>query len=180
MPHPGRSILLAAALAGAALGAGPAVGAKHHRARMVATKSRAHGHLPARGAGRPPLVGTLPATTGATTPTTTDPPTTTPAPACPTAIGVTEGEYYTHASRSSACPGPILMELRDAGEDDHDLKVLDVDHGTVVATWAIAHPGDAVQKHLTLPAGTYRLFCTLSDGNGVHDELGMHAVISVG
>jgi len=180
MPHPGRSILLAAALAGATLGAGPAVGAKHHRARMVATKSRAHGHLPARGAGRLPLVGTLPATTGATTPTTTDPPTTTPAPACPTAIGVTEGEYYTHASRSSACPGPILMELRDAGEDDHDLKVLDVDHGTVVATWAIAHPGDAVQKHLTLPAGTYRLFCTLSDGNGVHDELGMHAVISVG
>src|SRR3954470_13944694 len=102
MPHPGRSILLAAALAGAALGAGPAVGAKHRKARMVATKSRAHGHLPARGGGtppppvparaaaRPPLVGTLPATTGATTPTTTDPIATTPAPACPAAIGVTE------------------------------------------------------------------------------------------
>jgi plastocyanin len=180
MPSPGRSILLAAAVAGAALGAGPAVGAKHRKARMVATKARAHGHLPTRGAGRPPLVGTLPATTPATTPTTTDPVPTTPGPTCPTAIGVTEGEYYTNPSRTSACAGPIVMELRNAGEDDHDLTILDVDHGTVVATWAIAHPGDAVQKHLTLPAGTYRLFCTLSDGNGAHDELGMHTVITVG
>ena len=179
MPGPGRSILLAAAVAGAALGAGPAVGAKHRKARLVATKARAHGHLPARAAGRPPLIGTLPSTTP-TTPTTTDPVTTTPVPSCPTAIGVSEGEYYTHPSRTTACPGPIIMELRNAGEDDHDLTVLDIDHGTVVATWAIAHPGDAVQKHLTLPAGTYRLFCTLSDGNGAHDELGMHAVISVG
>jgi hypothetical protein len=184
MPSPGRSILLAAAVAGAALGAGPAVGAKHHKARMVATKARAHGHLPARGPGRPPLVGTLPATTPATTPTSTDPVPTTPGPTCPTAIGVTEGnsgtDYYTRTSRSTACPGNLVMELRNEGEDDHDLKVLDVDHGTVVATWAIAHPGDAVQKHLTLPAGTYRLFCTLSDGNGAHDELGMHTVITVG
>jgi len=92
----------------------------------------------------------------------------------------TEGEYYTHPSRTTVCPGPIVMELKNDGQDDHDLKVLDVDHGTVVATWAIAHPGDAVQKHLTLPAGTYRLFCTLSDGNGAHDDLGMHAVITVG
>jgi hypothetical protein len=178
MPFPGRSILLVAAVAGAALGAGPAVGAKHRKARLVATKARAHGHVPARAAGRPPLVGTLPATV--TTPTVTDPVPTTPAPSCPTAIGVTEGEYYTHASRTTACPGAIVMELRNAGEDDHDLTVLDVGHGTVVATWAVAHPGDAVQKHLTLPAGTYRLFCTLSDGNGAHDELGMHTVITVG
>ena len=169
-------MLLAAAVAGAFLGAGPAVGAKHRKARMIATKARAHGHLPARSAGRPPLVGTLPTTL----PTTTDPVATTPEPSCPTAIGVTEGEYYTLPSRTSACPGPIVMELRNAGQDDHDLKVLDVDHGTVVATWSVAHPGDAVRKHLTLPAGIYRLFCTLSDGNGAHDELGMHTVISVG
>jgi plastocyanin len=182
MPVPGRSILLAAALAGAALGAGPAVGAKHRKARLVATKARAHGHVPARAARRPPLVGTLPVTTepGTTTPATTDPVPTTPAPSCPTALGVSEGEYYTQPSRTTLCAGSVLVELRNAGEDDHDLKVLDVDNGTVVATWAITHPGDAVQKHLTLAAGTYRLFCTLSDGNGAHDELGMHAVITVG
>jgi hypothetical protein len=179
MPVPGRSLLLAAAVVGFAVGTAPAIGAKHHRARIVAVKARAHGHMPVRPAGRPPLVGTLPVP-GATTPTTTDPVPTTPKPACPGAIGVREGEYYTRPSRSTACPGAILMELQNQGEDDHDLKVVNVGTGTVVATWAIAHPGDTVQKHLTLPAGSYRLFCTLSDGNGIHDELGMHAVITVG
>jgi plastocyanin len=179
MPVPGRPILLAAAVAGAALGAGPALGAKHRKAHMIATKARARGHVPARATGRPPLVGTLPVT-GPTTPTTTDPVTTTPAPSCPTAIGVTEGEYYTRPSRSTACPGALVVELRNAGEDDHDMKIVNTGAGTVVATWAVVHPTNAVQKHLTLPAGTYRLFCTLSDGKGVHDELGMHAVITVG
>ncbi len=70
MPGPGRSILLVAALAGAALGAGPAVGAKHHRkGRLIAAKARAHGHVPARARVRPPLLGTLPVTGPATTPT---------------------------------------------------------------------------------------------------------------
>lgn len=180
MPVPGRSILLAAALAGAALGAGPAIGAKHRRARLVATKVRAHGHMPARAPGRPPLVGTLPVSGPATTPASTDPVPTTPAPACPTALGVTEGEYYTHLSRSSACAGALLVELRNDGEDDHDLKVVNLGDGSVAASWAIAHPGDAVQKHLTLPAGTYRLFCTLTDGNGIHEQLGMRATLTIG
>jgi len=181
MPVPGRSLLLAAAVAGIALGAGPAAGAKHRKTRLIATKARAHGHVPARVAKRPPLVGTLPVSpTTSTTPPVTDPVPTTPAPSCPTAIGVTEGEYYTHPSRTTACPGTIVMELRNAGQDDHDMKVLNTGTDTVVATWAVAHPGDAVQKHLTLPAGTYRLFCSLSDGNGAHDTLGMHAVITVG
>src|SRR4051794_24819695 len=119
MPVPGRSLLLAAAISGAALGAAPAIGAKHHRARFVAVKARAHGHMPARPAGRTPLTGTLPVTgqTTPTTPTTTDPVPTTPKPACPSAIGVREGNqgtlYYTRPSRSTACPGPIVMELQN-------------------------------------------------------------------
>ena len=39
-------MLLMAALAGFALGAGPAVGAKHRKARLIAAKTRAHGHVP--------------------------------------------------------------------------------------------------------------------------------------
>lgn len=183
MPVPGRSILLAAALAGAALGAVPALGARHHhRARMVAVKARAHGGVPASLPRRPPLTGTLPA--GTTPVSDTTPTTTTPAPSCPTAVGVAEGNqggvYYTRLSRSSVCPGAITVELHNDGEDDHDLKVLDLSTGTVAATWAIAHPGDSVQQRLTLPAGTYRLFCTLSDGNGAHDALGMNAILTVG
>jgi hypothetical protein len=179
MPVPGRSLVLAAAVAGFALGAGPAVGAKHRKTRLIATKARAHGHVPARAATRPPLVGTLPVTTP-TAPTTTEPVPTPPAPPCPTAVGVAEGEYYTHLSRATICPGPILIQLSNEGEDDHDLKVLDTGSGTIVATWDTASPGEAVTKRLSLPAGSYRLFCSLSDGNGAHDELGMHAILTVG
>src|SRR6476646_1261296 len=126
MPVRGRWMLLLA-VAGFALGAGPAVGAKHRKARLIATKARAHGNVP-QVKGRPPLVGTLPATT--TTPTTTDPTPTTPTPTCPTALGVTEDEYHTYLSRSALCQGAVTIQLRNAGEDAHGLKVVDLDHGT--------------------------------------------------
>jgi plastocyanin len=166
-------MLLVGAVAGFVLGAGPAVGAKHRKARLVASKGRAHGHVPTR-PGRPPLVGTLPAPTTPTTPTTTDP--APPPPTCPPALGVTEDEYHTILSRSTVCPGPILIQLRNTGEDPHNLAILNLGTGDTVATWADAGPGDVVSKRLTLPAGTYRLFCTLPQ----HDEKGMHAVVTVG
>jgi plastocyanin len=173
--------MLAAALAGSALGAGPAVGARHHhRARLVARKARAHGHVPAQRAQRPPLTGTGTTTTAPAPPPLTGTVPTTPAPACPTALGVSEDEYHTRPSRSSLCAGAIVVELSNTGQDDHDMKILDLATNAVVATWDVVHPGDNAQKHLTLAAGTYRLFCTLSDGNGVHDVLGMHATVTVG
>ena len=167
-------MLLFAALAGAAIGAGPAVGAKHRKARLIAAKTHAHGHVP-RVKGRPPLVGTLPdPTTTPTTPTTTDPQP--PAPTCPTALGVTEDEYHTYLSRSVLCPGSILVQLRNTGEDPHNLAILNLGTGVTVATWDDARPGDVVTKRVSLPSGTYRLFCTLPQ----HDEKGMHAVVTVG
>jgi plastocyanin len=165
--------MLLLAVAGFALGAGPAVGAKHRKARLIATKARSHGNVP-QVKGRPPLVGTLPATT--MTPTTTDPTPTTPTPTCPTALGVTEDEYHTYLSRSALCPGSLTVQLRNTGEDPHNLTILNLGTGDTVATWDDAGPGDVVGKHVTLPAGTYRLFCTLPQ----HDEKGMHAVVTVG
>ena len=167
--------MLLVAVAGFALGAGPAVGAKHHRTRLIAKKTRVHGHVPARSP-RPPLVGTLPgpAATPATTPTTTDP--VPPPPICPTALGVTEDEYHTLLSRSAACAGPILVQLRNTGEDPHNLAIQDVGTGTTVATWADLGPGGVNSKHLTLAAGTYKLYCTIP----THEEKGMHAVVTVG
>lgn len=165
--------MLLLAVAGFALGAGPAVGAKHREGRLIATKARAHGHVP-HVKGRPPLVGTLPDPTTPTTPTTADP--TTPTPSCPTALGVTEDEYHTYLSRSALCPGSLTVQLRNTGEDPHNLTILNLGTGDTVATWDDAGPGDVVSKHVTLPAGTYRLFCTLPQ----HDEKGMHAVITVG
>jgi len=165
--------MLLLAVAGFALGAGPAAGAKHRKTRLIATKARAHGHVP-QIKGRPPLVGTLSTTT--TTPTTTDPTPTTSTPSCPTALGVTEDEYHTYLSRSALCPGSLTVQLRNTGEDPHNLTILNLGTGDTVATWDDAGPGDVVSKHVTLSAGTYRLFCTLPQ----HDEKGMHAVVTVG
>jgi plastocyanin len=180
MPVRGRSSLPFVALALVAAAAGPAAGARHPKARLLATKTRAHGHLPPQAAQRPPLVGTLPVTS--TTPVVTDPGTTIPAPSCPTAaIGVTEAEYYTHPSRTTVCPGTIVIGLTNAGQDDHDLRIVDLHSGAVVAEWATLHPGQEVPpQHVTLAAGTYRLFCTLSDGTHTHEELGMYATVTVG
>jgi plastocyanin len=152
------------------------VGAKHREHRLVAAKSRAKGHVPAQLPRRPPLVGTLPVTGPVTTtpPTTTDPPP--PAPACPTALGVTEGEYYTHLSRTTLCAGSIVIELRNAGEDPHNLEVQDTGTGATVATWGETAPGDAVPQRVTLAAGTYKLFCSLP----THEAQGMYAVVTVG
>jgi plastocyanin len=166
-------MLLVAAVAGVALGAGPAVGAKHHKSRLIAKKARAHGHVPAR-SGRPPLTGTLPAPS--TTPTSTEPVLTTPAPACPTALGVTEDEYHTRLSRSAVCPGTIVVQLRNAGEDPHNLAVQNLATGTTVTTWPDLGPGGVKTQPVTLAAGTYKLYCTLP----THEEKGMHAVITVG
>jgi plastocyanin len=68
------------------------------------------------------------------------------------------------------------VQLRNTGEDPHNLTILNLGTGDTVATWDDAGPGDVVSKHVTLPAGTYRLFCTLPQ----HDEKGMHAVVTVG
>jgi uncharacterized cupredoxin-like copper-binding protein len=72
------------------------------------------------------------------------------------------------------------MELRNTGEDPHDMRVINTGTGATVADWATTAPGDSSQQHLTLPAGTYELFCTLTDGTTSHYDRGMHATITVG
>jgi plastocyanin len=182
MPIPGRRLLLAAALAGAALGAMPALGAKHHRrARVVALKGRARGHVPASLPRREPLTATLPTTAPVTTPTSTGTTPTLPPPACPAAVGVREGEWFTTPSRTSLCAGKkVTWELDNVGMDDHNMTVIDLDTGTVAGTWDIVHPGGHATRALTLSAGTYRLFCTLSSDGSSHDTLGMNAILTVG
>ena len=64
--------------------------------------------------------------------------------------------------------------------DDHDLEVLNLGTGTIVGTWDVVHPGAHLAQSLTLPAGTYRLFCTLSSDGQSHDSLGMNAILTVG
>jgi plastocyanin len=64
--------------------------------------------------------------------------------------------------------------------DDHNLTVVNVGTGTIAGTWDIVHPGTHASQPLTLPAGTYRIFCTLSSDGSSHDALGMNAIVTVG
>jgi hypothetical protein len=43
----------------------------------------------------------------------------------------------------------------------------------------VVHPGAHATQSLTLPAGTYRLFCTLSSDGQSHHALGMNATLTV-
>ena len=104
-----------------------------------------------------------------------------PPTACPTAVGISEGEWFTTPSRPSLCAGTkVTWELDNVGMDDHNLTVLDLATGTVAGTWDTVHPGSHASQALTLPAGTYRIFCTLSSDGSPHDALRMNAILTVG
>jgi hypothetical protein len=87
--------------------------------------------------------------------------------------------YHAHAHK------PVrrqegTSELDNVGMDGHDLTVLNVGTGPIAGSWDIVHPGAHATQALTLPGGTYRLFCTLSSDGSSHDTLGMNAVLTVG
>ena len=64
------------------------------------------------------------------------------------------------------------MNVTNFGEDPHDLVVLR--DGTTYGK-ADLEPGATTQLLLDLPAGTYRLICTLQEG--AHEAAGMAATL---
>jgi len=103
----------------------------------------------------------------------------TPAPeAEPTAnrLGVKAAEYSYTLSRPSVEAGQVTIELNNQGEDAHNLN-LRLEGGSE-APLQVAETGSQEHRtaHFDLPAGTYRLWCSLPE----HDELGMHATLVVG
>jgi hypothetical protein len=92
---------------------------------------------------------------------------------------VSEGEYYTTLSRSTVCAGTVTMQLRDVGQDQHDLRVVREDGTGDQVQYDTLTPGTTSTRTLTLAAGTYYLYCTLADGGGSHEAQGMHALLTV-
>jgi plastocyanin len=125
---------------------------------------------PASGGGSAP-----PSTTPAPPPTGT---TSTPAPppaAYPSRTGVDEGEYYVRPAHRTLAAGAVELNTTNYGMDDHDITVDDPSGHQIAQAYLV--PGATAQLELTLPAGTYRLFCSLY--NGAHDQAGMHANLVV-
>ncbi len=104
-----------------------------------------------------------------------------PAPSEPEPIanrlGVRANEYYFTLSRASVAAGELTVELDNRGEDAHDLRLQRQGSGEepvleLAETQSLQH----TSASFDLPAGTYKLWCSLPG----HREAGMETTLQVG
>lgn len=98
------------------------------------------------------------------------------APAAATqAVGIGEREFAIAVYRPRVHRGKVKLNVRNLGEDVHDLVVQRA--GKRVGGLAtIVKPGGTATLRLTLrKTGTYRLICTVAD----HQARGMRATLRV-
>jgi plastocyanin len=97
------------------------------------------------------------------------------AAAATTAIGVGEREFAIAVYRPKVHRGKVKLNIRNLGEDVHDL-VVERRGKRVGALTAVVKPGGRATLRLTLKkTGTYRLICTVAD----HEARGMRATLRV-
>jgi hypothetical protein len=92
----------------------------------------------------------------------------------PSRVGVQAKEFHLVLSRSSVKAGPAVIELQNAGEDVHDLRLRRIG-GTRTYAFPLTRPGARATRSLRLLPGRYRLWCSVAD----HAQLGMRAVLRV-
>lgn len=95
-------------------------------------------------------------------------------PPPPARVQVVAQEFRFSLSRTMIKHGLSVIELRNIGEDAHDLRLRRVG-GTRVYLWPVAQPGQTIDKELKLLPGTYRLTCGVAN----HARLGMVATLHV-
>jgi hypothetical protein len=97
-----------------------------------------------------------------------------PPPPPPARVQVVAEEFRYALSRQAIKAGWAIIELRNQGEDAHDLRMQRVG-GKRVYVWPLAQPGDTVDREYKLLPGTYRLTCAVAN----HSRLGMVATLRV-
>ena len=88
---------------------------------------------------------------------------------------VSAKEFSFTLSRPSAQAGRIVVELVNAGQDEHNLRIRPAAGGADVGALPIVLPGRHLDQEFNLPAGRYTLYC----GIPAHEELGMKATLTV-
>lgn len=83
-------------------------------------------------------------------------------------------EYELSLSKRRFFEGRIRLQLKNIGEDDHDLVIRNA-AGRIVARSKLAHSGDLTEVRATLKPGRYRVYCSLTG----HVEHGMTTDIVV-
>jgi hypothetical protein len=91
-------------------------------------------------------------------------------------VSVAAREWSLTLSRPVVGTGSVTIELRNVGEDPHNLVVSPDDGShTPLATWAETNPDGVLRQSVALPTGRYFLFCSL-DG---HEASGMSVRLRV-
>jgi plastocyanin len=95
-------------------------------------------------------------------------------PKAPTAVGVAEREYRITSYRRVLAPGPVKFNVRNFGEDTHNLVV------TGPRGYFVQGPDVGAGERMSVAAklrrtGTYTLICTRAD----HASRGMYTKIKV-
>ncbi len=103
-----------------------------------------------------------------------------PRPAFPRALSVDEIEYQLNPSRVVVSSGRVRINVYNRGMDDHNLEVFDGVGASVALTPTPLLPGAADEIFVTLPAGDYRVVCSLFAGTAIsHETLGMRFTLTV-
>jgi plastocyanin len=90
-------------------------------------------------------------------------------------LGVKAVEWGYTLSRPEVPAGEVIVELNNMGEDPHNLN-LQLDDESGPEQWVpVTGPAGQSKAKFDLPAGTYRLWCSL-DG---HEVAGMKATLIV-
>ena len=92
----------------------------------------------------------------------------------PARVQVVAQEFRYSLSRQTIKAGWAVLELRNAGQDAHDLRLRRVG-GTRVYVWPVSQPGTVVDRTVKLLPGRYRLYCGVAN----HRTLGMQATLVV-
>jgi plastocyanin len=92
----------------------------------------------------------------------------------PARVQVVAQEFRFSLSRQSIHAGWATIELRNAGEDAHDLRMQRVG-GKRVYAWPVTQPGRVVDETFKLLPGRYDLWCSIAN----HRALGMSARLVV-
>ena len=93
----------------------------------------------------------------------------------PARVQVVAREYSFALSRQTVRAGVAVIELRNMGEDAHDLVIRRAGGTRVLVRWPITQPGAVVDRELRLRPGTYRLVCGVAN----HAARGMSATLVV-
>ena len=89
-------------------------------------------------------------------------------------VQVVAREFSFVLSRQTVKAGWAIVELRNAGEDAHDLRMQRVG-GRRVYAWPVTRSGGVVDETFKLLPGRYVLYCGVAD----HRARGMSAVLVV-